>query len=387
MRTDQLSRYIFQQKEIGDLSPSVRSAVYDALMLKGSGTHITTHGAMSQILTTMLDNGMTAQVVPAVSIYSACYPTSLSYLLKSFPAKVSNYLCRHADATTVIEWCRQNPDWSERIISSVTDGTFDTVLYGMRTAVGAMTINQPVLTMLHRLRDEATGIGANALAQAQEILDKAPDTLSQSPRQWSADCNTLRAYILYFLMADLENRYGEMASPQRTYMIPFYAWEREVADQPATGIVSFSKDSGLDADFDYGLCIGWRYDKWEQFFYQACLGAVFLLNPRIAPVGTLKTSALHAGVAIRFAEEMLSKYLPYTGGALVESPVGTGNAYDLAWQAARKLPDNVLSEIRRTFGSFGNVSDLQRFTEMTSRWLTPDEARLLSGDFTWYTSH
>ncbi|MER3609272.1 hypothetical protein J8805_28445, partial [Klebsiella pneumoniae] len=112
---------------------------------------------MSRIITTMMDHGMTAQVVPAVRIYSACFPTSLSYVLKSFPGKVHNYLCRHANASSVVAWTERHPNWGDRIITSVLDGTFDGVLYQMRTAVGAMTLNQPVLTMLRRLKDDARG--------------------------------------------------------------------------------------------------------------------------------------------------------------------------------------------------------------------------------------
>ncbi|QMR42846.1 hypothetical protein [Klebsiella aerogenes] len=111
----------------------------------------------------------------------------------------------------MVAWTERHPDWGDRIITSVLDGTFDGVLYQMRTAVGAMTLNQPVLTMLRRLKDDARGINAGAQKQAQQILDKAPETLIQSPRQWDADCNALRAFILYFLLADLEKRYGDMA--------------------------------------------------------------------------------------------------------------------------------------------------------------------------------
>ena len=381
MRYEQLQRFIQQQPENAQLAPPVRRAVQEALALKGSSQYVTTHGAMSRIITTMMDHGMTAQVVPAVRIYSACFPTSLSYVLKSFPGKVHNYLCRHANASSVVAWTERHPNWGDRIITSVLDGTFDGVLYQMRTAVGAMTLNQPVLTMLRRLKDDARGINAGAQEQAQQILDKAPETLIQSPRQWDADCNALRAFILYFLLADLEKRYGDMACGERTFQIPFYEWQRELAEMPATGIVSFKDDSELAKEYDYGLCIGWRYDQWEQFFYQVALGAVYLLNPRIAPVGTLKISALEPGMAIRYAEEMLGKYLPYTGRALVDSPVGTGNMFDRAHRAARKLPDNLLRQIREEFGSFGSITDPVRFADMTSDFLTPDEARLLSSDF------
>ncbi|EGI5923277.1 hypothetical protein AE372_004156 [Salmonella enterica subsp. enterica serovar Colindale] len=381
MRDILLKRFIEQQPANAELSPPVRKAVLEALGLKGSSRYVTTHGAMSHIITTMLDYGMTAQVVPAVRIYSACFPTSLSYVLKSFPGKVSNYLCRHASAGAVMAWTEKNPDWSTHIISSVLDGTFDSVLYQMRTAVGAMTLNQPVLTMLRRLKDDACGISAGAQEQAQQILDKAPETLTQSPRQWNTDCNDLRAFILYFLLVDLEKRYGDMACGDRTFTIPFYEWQREVAEMPATGVVSFKDDTELAEKYDYGLCIGWRYDQWEQFFYQVALGAVYLLNPRIAPTGTLKTSTLEAGMAIRYAEEMLEKYLPYTGRALVDSPVGTGNMFDRACHAACKLPDNLLRQIREEFGSFGTITDPVRFAAMTSDFLTPDEALLLSSDF------
>lgn len=381
MKNQQLQRFIEQQPENAELSPTVRKAVREALGLKGSPLYVTTHGAMSHIITTMMEYGMTAQVVPAVRIYSACFPTSLSYVLKSFPGKVHNYLCRHADVSSVVAWTEQNPDWADRIITSVLDGTFDDVLYKMRTAVGAMTLNQPVLTMLRRLKEDARGINAGALEQAQQILDKAPETLIQSPRQWDADCNALRTFILYFLLADLEKRYGDMACGTRTFGIPFYAWEREATDMPATGVVTFNEDTELARDYDYGLCIGWRYDQWEQFFYQAALGAVYLLNPHIAKAGTLKTSSLEAGMAIRYAEEMLDKYLPYTGRALVDSPVGTGNMFDRAYQATRKLPDDLLRQIREEFGGFGTISDPVRFAAMTSGILTADDVRLLCSDF------
>lgn len=130
MKYDQLVRFIHQQPANAELAPPVRKAVLEALGLKGSPLYATTHGAMSHIITTMMDYGMTAQVVPAVQIYSACFPTSLNYVLKSFPGKVHNYLCRHGDASSVVTWTERNPDWGDRIIASVLDGTFDAVLYG-----------------------------------------------------------------------------------------------------------------------------------------------------------------------------------------------------------------------------------------------------------------
>lgn len=381
MKQNQLLRFMRQLPDTTALAPPTLKAVEEAITLTGSPDYTTTHGAMSHILTVMMNNGMTSQVVPAVAIYSACFPTSLSYVLKSFPGKVHNYLCRHASVGAVLKLAENNPNWADEVIASVLDGTFDSLLYKLRTAVGAMHLNQPVLSMLHRLKDDAKGIKSGALEQAKEILEMAPEALIHSPRQWDDNCNALRAFIRFFLVAELENRYGDSASDVRVYEVPFYAWEREAAGLGATGVVTFHKDHALAKEYDYGLCIGWRYDMWEQFFYQAAVGAVYLLNPRSAPSGHLNTSTLEQGMAIRYAEEMLDKYLPYTGRALVDSPVGTGNMFDCAYRAACKLPDNILRLVREEFGSFGTITDPVRFADMTSDFLTPGEASLLSGDF------
>ncbi|HHQ6628261.1 TPA: hypothetical protein ACSTL5_004828 [Serratia fonticola] len=165
---------------------------------------------------------------------------------------------------------------------------------------------------------------------------------------------------------------------------PFYNRQREEQGVINSQVISFHPEHPLAKDYEYGVCIGWRYDSWEQFFYQVAHDAVHLLNPKIAPLGTIRTCALDEGVAVRYAEEMLEKYLPYVSRAFVDSPVGTNNPYHVAWLAASKLPDSVLRQIRVEFGSFGEIGDPARFAEMTAQWLTPKEAELLSGDFCYH---
>lgn len=92
-------------------------------------------------------------------------------------------------------------------------------------------------------------------------------------------------------------------------------------------IVSFAESQPIVKDFDYGVCIGWRYDSWEPFFYQVSHEAVHLLNPKLAPTGTPRTSALDEGGAVRYAEEMLETYLPKISRAFVERQVGQDNPY------------------------------------------------------------
>lgn len=385
MKNEQLQRFIMGMPESLQFPQTALQALLQTLMLKGSVAYNTTHGAFSTYLTTLLENGMTALVVPAVKIYSACFPTSLDYVLKSFPGKVSNYLHRYADTGAVMAWTEQNPDWQKETIASVRDGSFDEVLYRMRTATGAMKLDQSMITMLRRMTDELP-LAEDVKEQAKAMLERAPDALCQSPRQWNTECNDLRAGILTLLMLDLEHRYGARDDKikERTCDVPLYAFEREASGLSGTGVVSFMPGTKLAKLYDYALCMGWRYDGWPQYYYQACFGAVSLLNPRIAPIGTLKTSALEAGVAYRYAEEMLDRFLPYTGRSRMDSPVGTGNAYDYAFQAARKLDDDLLRQIRAEFGSFGTINDPVRFASLTAGVLTPGEASLLSSPFDWY---
>ncbi|MCM7531707.1 hypothetical protein [Enterobacter quasiroggenkampii] len=384
----QLARFVNEQLRQADnrelFSPDVRRALEQVLMLRGSPDYITPHGALSHFMTAMLDAGLTAELAPAVAIYTAVYPTSVDYVLKSVPAKVSNYLCRYFNSQAVIQWTEENPDWQEQIKNSLKDGTFAKLILQIREAIGDANIDYRMLQTLRQLSQDTGDLSPEVQEQTNQILDQAPHTLALSPREWNTECNLLRHFILFFILRDLENRYGEMACPDRTYRVPFYSQEREISGLYSSGVVTFDQSTSLARDFDFGICIGWRYDSWQQFFYQISHAAVYLLNPRVARHGTLRVSALEMGVAVRYAEEMLERYLPAVSRSRVESPAGTGNAYDLAFQAARKLPDEVLRQIRSAFGSFGSLNDPEKFTTMTAEWLTPGEAELLCRDFPYW---
>ncbi|OCJ32631.1 hypothetical protein A6U95_26880 [Serratia sp. 14-2641] len=88
-------------------------------------------------------------------------------------------------------------------------------------------------------------------------------------------------------------------------------------------VISFHPGHPLAKDYDYGVCIGWRYDSWEQFFYQVAHEAVHLLNPKIALLGTIRTCALDRG----WPSATQRKYLPYVSRTFMNSPVGTNNPY------------------------------------------------------------
>ncbi|CQE12723.1 Uncharacterised protein [Yersinia intermedia] len=381
----QLNRFVMalfkEAQEEYRFSPGVFTELVKAMLEKDSPGYITAHGAFGHFNTQMFEYGLAEEVGAAVEIYIACYPTSADYVMKSIPAKVLNYLCKYANTSDVMKWTEANPQWKENVIASLKAGTFSEQLKMMRMATGAMSVNFNFLQMLEKLVNNASGINPEAMEQAQKILANAPNVLYQSPREWSESCNELRGLITYFILVDLESRYGDMTNQMRTYTIPFYNKQREMAGKSNSQVISFEPGTLLAEHFDYGICIGWRYDSWEQFFYQLCHECVHLLDPQLAPNGELKVSALDEGVAVRYAEEMLDKYLPYIARSFVDSPVISRSPYYFAWDAARKLPDEVLRTIRETFGAFARINDRARFAQLTSKWLNEDEITLLCADF------
>lgn len=360
-----------------ELSPATREALIEVLTLAGSREYITPHGAMSTLMTELLSNGVAEELEACIEVYTAMYPNSLDYVLKTAPAKVHNYLCIYSNSADVIKWAEGEPGWENAVIASLKNGTFRELLRRMRYATQSMTINLPVMKLFERMVDEVSGINEASRAELKAILGQAPEALCLSPREWCPEANNTRNAILHLLLAEAQNRFGKMTDEVRICREAFYDHNRERAGVHATGIITFGEGTEYAENYDFGLCIGWRYDSWEQFFYQTCFGAVLLLNPKTEPV----TTGLEIGVAYKFAEEMLDKYLPYASRRRLDSPAGTGNTYDLVLQAASKLPDEVLQQLRTESGSFGKVADPERLAELTKEWLTPEEADRLSSGF------
>lgn len=375
LRREHAKKLVAQKRD--QLSPSTQEALIEVLTLQGSREYITPHGAMSTLMTDLLSNGVAEELEACIEVYTAMYPNSLDYVLKTAPAKVHNYLCIYSNSADVIKWAEVEPGWENAIIASLKNGTFRELLRRMRYATQSMTLNPQAMNAINRLVDDVGGIDPATREALKESLALAPEALCLSPREWCVETNNVRDAILYLLFIEAQNRFGKKTDKARICRQPFYDLNRERAGMHATGIITFGEGTEYAEKYDFGLCIGWRYDSWEQFFYQACFGAVLLLNPKT----TSATTALEIGVAYKFAEEMLDKYLPYASRRRLDSPAGTGNAYDQALQAASKLPDEVLHQIRAESGSFGKVADPERLAELTKTWLTPAEAERLSSDF------
>ncbi|MGK2699057.1 hypothetical protein [Serratia surfactantfaciens] len=372
LRREHADKLVAQYRD--QLSPATQEALIEVLTLKGSREYITTHGAMSTLMTALLSNGVAEELEACIAVYTAMYPNSLDYVLKTAPAKVHNYLCIYSNSADVITWAEGEPDWENTVITSLKNGSFRRELRRMRYATQSMTLNPQAMNAINRLVDDVGGIAPATREALKGSLELAPEALCLSPREWCVETNNVRDAILYLLFIEAQNRFGKKTDNARICRQPFYDLDRERAGMHATAIITFTKGTEYAEKYDFGLCVGWRYDSWEQFFYQACFGAVLLLNPKTTPA----TTALETGVAYKFAEEMMDKYLPYASRRRLDSPAGTGNAYDQALQAASKLPDEVLHQIRAESGSFGEVPEPTRFAAMTSAWLTSAEAERLS---------
>jgi hypothetical protein len=149
--------------------------------------------------------------------------------------------------------------------------------------------------------------------------------------------------------------------------------------QPQSQIVPLMGDHGTVA-----IVLGEYVRSWEEVFYDICHESLHLLNPVInVKDSKVRVSSLEEGVAVKFAESMYEKYIkPYCGKTPLTSPVKSPNSqYFLVFNAAKKIPDDVLKEIRSVFGKFSNIDDSEKFKRLVSQYLNDEEIRILVQGF------
>lgn len=130
------------------------------------------------------------------------------------------------------------------------------------------------------------------------------------------------------------------------------------------------------------IVIGNCAQTWEEVFYDMCHEAVHLLDP-VVDVSRTEVSYLEEGCAVKFAEQMHAAYVrPYCDLVPRTSPIRDRKSpYHAAYAAASKMPDDVLKQARRAFGTFAKVNDATRLGTIAGSFLSNADLELLASAF------
>jgi len=193
--------------------------------------------------------------------------------------------------------------------------------------------------------------------------------VTPNPRDDTPDNAELLRLILLWAVDNVERLYGECASP--FHPRPMFR------NQPRSQIFRLLDDSATAA-----VVIGSSARSWEDVFYDVCHESVHLLNP-VFDVKNKSVSCLEEGCAVKFAESMYDTHVrPICAKRPPTSPVDSHpNPYVDAFSAARKIPDDVLKEVRDTFGQFSTIDDRDRFRRLVDRHVDEREIYMLLAPF------
>lgn len=183
--------------------------------------------------------------------------------------------------------------------------------------------------------------------------------------------------IMYLVQDALKSiarfRYGEFDG-KKVFKRPIYC-----SDDPCSN----SRIIAFHGELDVGIKIGPEFNTWERAFYQIAHEVIHLLNPVLAPTGTIiSASSLDEGVAVKFAEEMYSKYIAeYKKLPFGDSPIGMNTKYWSAYKVVAKIPDQVLRGIRSDAGGFPFASDSKTILAHAAEFISVDEAEFIVSNF------
>jgi hypothetical protein len=137
-----------------------------------------------------------------------------------------------------------------------------------------------------------------------------------------------------------------------------------------------------DNNKKFVLTIGTCARTWEEVFYDLCHESLHLLNP-VTDVKNKKISALEEGCAVSFAEAMYEKYISsYCNKVPTTSPTyDKSSQYFLAYFATKKIPDDVLKQVREVFGSFSTIDNVEKFTELVLPYASEEDIKILTTPF------
>ena len=228
-----------------------------------------------------------------------------------------------------------------------------------------MKIVQMLLTML-----EDASFTDGDKAEIMDSIESAAVGITLNPRDKTESNGNILCAALRVILKMVEDLYGK-CDGTKIYLTPIFI------DQSASQIAPLQYIIGT-----VGLGIGQSAKSWEEVFYDLCHETVHLLNP-VMGVKNKRVSALEEGCAVKFAEQTYEKYIkPYCNKVPRTSPISYPSCqYFSAYSAAKKIPDSVLKDIRREFGSFSNINDAEKLKNMAGDYVDDKDIEVLVKSF------
>lgn len=202
----------------------------------------------------------------------------------------------------------------------------------------------------------------------KQLIDSAAVDVTPNPRDKTEGNKKLLSSAVLVAFGTVQDLYG-IGDDTKLYPSP------QFLDQPQSQIAPLMDDNSTVA-----IVLGGYVRTWEEVFYDICHESLHLLNPVLnIRDSRVQVSALEEGVAVKFAEHMYSKYInPYCDSIPSTSPVHDFQSqYFKAYCAAKKIPDEVLNEVRSVFGKFSSINDIGKFTELVGGYLNEIEIDVL----------
>lgn len=209
---------------------------------------------------------------------------------------------------------------------------------------------------------------ANLISQIQS----SAGDLTSNPRDHTNGNRLLLNATMVVALGIAQNRYG-IGDDAGLYLHPLFG------DKPQSQLRPLAGDNR-----EFAIVLGMCVRSWEDVFYDICHESLHLLNPVLIVEGDGdKISALEEGVAVKFAEDMYDTHIrTYCDHTPLTSPINDPSSqYFRAYAAAKKIPDAVLKEVRRTFGRFSDINDSEKFRDIISDYLDEEAIRTLIEPF------
>jgi DNA-directed RNA polymerase subunit L len=210
--------------------------------------------------------------------------------------------------------------------------------------------------------------------EIKDLIESAAISSTPNPRdETEGNLKLLYVTVLIALLA-VQDLYG-IGDETELHPHPIFG------TQPQSQIVPLKGNHGTVA-----VLLGEYVKTWEDVFYDICHESLHLLNPTInVKSDNVKVSALEEGCAVKFAEQMYEQHIkPYCNKTPLTSPVtATASQYFSAYSAVKKIPDDVLKEVRRKFERFSKIDDFEKFKELVGEYVSDQEIDVLVRTFTY----